>query len=131
MLRRSLSVLVLFLLLGVTSRAAEDQYFNSNGVKIHYTVEGRGEPVLLIHGFADDLDAGKGLGRLLIYLNPAGRRPLTEDQLRTANALLSTFNDTKALAAVVRSWDALKISDRELEANRVPALAIVGEVDPL
>ena len=31
--------------------AIEDGYFDSNGVKIHYTVQGSGEPVLLIHGF--------------------------------------------------------------------------------
>jgi pimeloyl-ACP methyl ester carboxylesterase len=31
---------------------AEDSSFDSNGVKIHYVVEGKGEPVLLIHGFA-------------------------------------------------------------------------------
>jgi pimeloyl-ACP methyl ester carboxylesterase len=31
--------------------AVENSYFDSNGVKIHYTVQGSGEPVLLIHGF--------------------------------------------------------------------------------
>jgi pimeloyl-ACP methyl ester carboxylesterase len=30
---------------------AEAQSFDSNGVKIHFTVEGKGEPVVLIHGF--------------------------------------------------------------------------------
>ena len=34
------------------SLGAEEGYFDSNGVKIHYLVRGRGEPVLLIHGFA-------------------------------------------------------------------------------
>jgi pimeloyl-ACP methyl ester carboxylesterase len=31
---------------------AEEGSFDSGGVKIHYFVEGKGEPVLLIHGFA-------------------------------------------------------------------------------
>jgi pimeloyl-ACP methyl ester carboxylesterase len=31
-------------------------YFNSNGVRIHYTIEGKGEPVILIHGFAVNPD---------------------------------------------------------------------------
>ena len=31
--------------------APESQFFDSNGVKIHYTVQGEGDPVLLIHGF--------------------------------------------------------------------------------
>ena len=42
------------------SRAGEP-YFNSNGVKIHYTDEGQGEPVLLIHGFAADIVTNWGV----------------------------------------------------------------------
>jgi len=34
------------------ARGAEDGFFDSNGVRIHYTIEGKGEPVLLIHGFS-------------------------------------------------------------------------------
>ena len=33
------------------ARAAEDKYFDSDGVKIHYITEGQGEPVILVHGF--------------------------------------------------------------------------------
>lgn len=45
------------LVFGTVARArAEDGYFDSDGVKIHYIVEGKGEPVLLIHGFAASLD---------------------------------------------------------------------------
>ncbi|MFO0945805.1 MAG: alpha/beta hydrolase [Planctomycetota bacterium] len=45
----------LLAVLATTSLAQEkqaDRYFDSNGVKIHYTDVGEGEPVLLIHGFA-------------------------------------------------------------------------------
>ncbi len=38
-------------ILATTARAAEDHYFDSDGVKIHYVTEGEGEPVILIHGF--------------------------------------------------------------------------------
>src|SRR6516164_1389375 len=38
------------------SWAAEDQFFDSNGVKIRYTVQGQGEPVLLIHGFTANIE---------------------------------------------------------------------------
>lgn len=34
----------------------EGDYFDSNGVRIHYTVEGKGEPVILIHGVAANAD---------------------------------------------------------------------------
>jgi len=34
----------------------EGEYFDSNGCRIHYTVEGRGEPVILVHGVAANAD---------------------------------------------------------------------------
>jgi pimeloyl-ACP methyl ester carboxylesterase len=34
---------------------AKDQFFDSNGVKIRYTIAGQGEPVLLIHGFTANI----------------------------------------------------------------------------
>jgi pimeloyl-ACP methyl ester carboxylesterase len=41
---------------------SEDQFFNSNGVNIRYIIAGKGEPVILIHGFAGTL----GMWRPLI-----------------------------------------------------------------
>jgi len=40
---------------------AEEGYFDSNGVKIRYLVEGRGEPVLLIHGFTGNIENNWGI----------------------------------------------------------------------
>jgi pimeloyl-ACP methyl ester carboxylesterase len=34
----------------------EGEYFDSNGVRLHYTVQGEGEPVVLLHGFAVNAD---------------------------------------------------------------------------
>ena len=39
---------------------AEDFFFDSGGVKIHYIVEGKGEPVIQIHGFAANIAANWG-----------------------------------------------------------------------
>ena len=39
---------------------AEDQFFNSGSVKIRYVVEGKGEPVVLIHGFTSNAEATWG-----------------------------------------------------------------------
>ncbi len=36
--------------------AKRGEFFDSNGVPIHYTVEGQGEPLVLIHGFAVNAD---------------------------------------------------------------------------
>jgi len=45
-------IVVCYLLSPVGQTRGEDQSFDSNGVKIQYRVEGQGEPVVLIHGFA-------------------------------------------------------------------------------
>jgi len=45
---RALAVLVLTL---ACARGASADEFDSKGVKIHYVVEGKGEPVVLLHGF--------------------------------------------------------------------------------
>jgi pimeloyl-ACP methyl ester carboxylesterase len=44
------------LLAVVPGLRAQERYFDSNGVKIRYTDQGKGEPVLLIHGFGVDQD---------------------------------------------------------------------------
>ena len=46
--RKLLAVILSFFL--IPSLLAEDLFFDSDGVKIHYTMEGEGEPVLLLHG---------------------------------------------------------------------------------
>jgi pimeloyl-ACP methyl ester carboxylesterase len=40
-----------------SSAYAEDLYFDSDGVKIRYRVEGSGEPIVLIHGFGMNIEA--------------------------------------------------------------------------
>jgi pimeloyl-ACP methyl ester carboxylesterase len=39
------------------------------------------------------------------------------------------FNDPLALAAVVRGWEQLSVTEAALQANRVPALCIIGNDD--
>ncbi len=220
--------------------AVENGTFDSNGVKIHYTVQGSGEPVLLIHGFtvnifvqwdqpgitsalashyrvialdnrghgqsgkphdakkygkemvedavrlldhlkikkahvvgysmgamiagnllvthpdrllsvtlggagiirkssnteffdtlANSLEKDKSIAPLIEYLTPAGQAKPTAQQIKTINVMLSSFNDMQALAAVVRSWNGLVVSDELLKANKVPVLGLVGDRDPL
>ncbi|HST08400.1 MAG TPA: alpha/beta fold hydrolase, partial [Gemmatimonadaceae bacterium] len=43
---------------------AQDQYFDSDGVRIRYVVEGAGGPVVLVHGFAGRLEAWRTHGIL-------------------------------------------------------------------
>jgi pimeloyl-ACP methyl ester carboxylesterase len=80
---------------------------------------------------AESLEQGKGIGPLIEALTPVGKPKPSAEQLKTVNQLFTGFNDTKALAAVVRGWKDLAVSDAELKANRVPTLALIGETDPL
>jgi pimeloyl-ACP methyl ester carboxylesterase len=45
--------------------ALEDKFFDSKGVKIRYVDAGRGEPVVLIHGFSSTLDANWGATKVI------------------------------------------------------------------
>jgi hypothetical protein len=38
--------------------SAQDQFFDSDGVRIRYVDQGSGPPVVLIHGFSGSLDTG-------------------------------------------------------------------------
>jgi pimeloyl-ACP methyl ester carboxylesterase len=227
-----------FLICLCGSLRAADLSFDSNGVAIHYSVEGKGEPILLIHGFAanrqlqwgfpgiikelarqyqviaydcrghglsgkprdpnqygeemvkdavrlldhlhikkahvvgysmggflalklavghadriltlttggagwsemtdrsfmsdlaESLEKGRGISPLLIALTPPGRPKPTEEALKTINSMVLTFNDAKALAAVVRGRKGLELSEEDLKQIKVPILAIVGAQDP-
>ena len=46
---------MLVALAGATSATAQERIANVNGVQLHYQVEGQGEPLVLIHGWALDL----------------------------------------------------------------------------
>jgi pimeloyl-ACP methyl ester carboxylesterase len=241
MIRRMTFACVLCALILSAARAGEDQYFDSNGVKIHFVVEGQGEPVVLIHGFtasipmqwglpgilsklnkdyqvialdnrghgrsdkphdsklygiemindvirlmdhlkiqkahivgysmggfmtncmlathpermitatlggagwmksddarmafmgelADSLDSGKGIGPLINQLTPAGKPKPTPEQMSAFNQMLLLTNDPKALAACVRGMPRLFVTEDQLRANKVPTLALIGEIDPL
>src|SRR5688500_9494864 len=39
------------------TQVAADEYFDSDGVKIHYQVWGKGDPIVLVHGFTASIDA--------------------------------------------------------------------------
>ncbi len=241
MIRRFVPAVAICALLMATARAAEDRYFDSDGVKIHYIVEGQGEPVMLIHGFtanimiqwgqpgimsklnkdyqvialdnrghgksdkphdpkqygpemindvirlldhlkiakahivgysmggfmtdylitthpervitatlggagwakadddrlsfmtelADSLDAGKGIGPLINQLTPAGRPKPSDEQIASINQMVMLNNDPQALAACIRGMRGLAVSEEKLRANKVPTLALIGELDPL
>src|SRR5260370_8274143 len=60
-MRRRLFLLIACVALSASTPLAqtnyEDKFFTSDGVKIRYVDVGRGEPVVLVHGFSSSLDA--------------------------------------------------------------------------
>ncbi len=54
--RRSLLALGAYCL-SPGANAAEERFFNSAGIRIRYIEEGRGEPVVLVHGYTSDAEA--------------------------------------------------------------------------
>jgi pimeloyl-ACP methyl ester carboxylesterase len=239
MLKRCVLIVGVSLVFLIPLLHAEDFFFESAGVKIHYIVEGRGDPVLLIHGFganiqtnwsgiikelsnafqvialdnrghgqsdkphdpgaygrqmvedsirlldhlnirkahvvgysmggritvailgfyperlrtaviggfgwyppgdksraafqrelAESLEQGKGIGPLIIGLNPVGAPLPTPEQISMTNKMFfSLGNDPLALAAVMRN-SAPSPTAQQLRTNKVPVLALIGELDP-
>jgi pimeloyl-ACP methyl ester carboxylesterase len=238
MVKKHILLILISFVFSVPFVYAEDFFFNSAGVRIHYTVEGKGEPVLLIHGFggdiqsmagiikelsdafqvialdnrghgqsgkphdpgsygmemaedsirlldhlkiqkahvvgysmggritcaivgyhperlrtavlggfgwrppddnfraayqkelAESLEQGKGIGPLIMRLNPVGAPPPTPEQISMANKMfLSSGNDPLALAAMMRN-SVPSPTEAQLRANKVPVLSLIGELDP-
>jgi len=238
--RPVLAIAAWLILFGNTRLGAEAGFFDSKGVKIHYVVDGQGEPVLLIHGFAaniqfqwvlpgiykalakdyrvialdcrghgqsgkphdpdrygmevvedairlldhlkiqkahvvgysmgayitlklitthpdrilsatlggggwaksletrfrdelaESLEQGRGIGPLLLRLNPPGRPKPTEEQIKTVSKLVAAVNDVRALVALTRGVNAIfSVPEEDLKRCKVPTLSIVGEMDPL
>ncbi len=228
-------------MLAATAGFAQDQFFDSDGVKIRYVVEGEGEPLVLIHGYtasyetnwkmpgvatklaqhykvigidcrghgksdkphdaaaygakmsadvknlldhlnipkahiagysmggmitlhfintyperclsgivggmgwseepvggpdfaetlAKSLESGQGIAPLIAALTPAGQPAPSEEEMKMMNQMLLAINDAKALAAVARGFSGLTLTKAQVQANKVPAIGIIGEIDPL
>jgi pimeloyl-ACP methyl ester carboxylesterase len=93
--------------------------------------QGDPERARFVERIADSLEQGKEIGPLIEALTPAGKPKPSPEQIESINKFFTERNDTKALAAVARGWKGLEVSDKELQANRVPVLALIGKDDPL
>jgi pimeloyl-ACP methyl ester carboxylesterase len=90
-----------------------------------------GGPTEFYEELASSLEQGKGLRPLILRLTPTGQPKPSEEAIQVINANIAKGNDEKALAAVARSFAGLAVAQGKLEANRVPTLAVIGEMDPL
>jgi pimeloyl-ACP methyl ester carboxylesterase len=131
--RSTLSLLPRFFLLGMGIGRPVDRFFESQGVRLAYSVQGQGEPVLLIHGFSSN--------RRMNWELPGISQALARDyqvialdnrghgQSDKPHDPRQYGNDMHALAAVVRGYHELTVQDTDWPASPVPSLALLGAED--
>ena len=102
------------------------------------TLGGSGLPLAerkkMMKELADSLEAGKGIGPLILALTPKDRPKPTEQQIKAINAIFLAKNDSKALAAVIRGNvddKNLDLSEERIKSIKVPMLAVIGADDPI
>jgi pimeloyl-ACP methyl ester carboxylesterase len=61
---------------------------------------------------------------------PTDEPPPTDEAIRARSRDIAAVNDLLAHAALMRARRALLVTDAEIAAVRVPAIAVVGDVDP-
>lgn len=83
-----------------------------------------------ITNLADSLERGDGLKPLFGLPGGAGRKIPSKTEIEKINAQFMKGQDALALAAVLRGYSRLEVSEKSLKENRVPTLVIVGEHDP-
>jgi pimeloyl-ACP methyl ester carboxylesterase len=78
---------------------------------------------------ADSLEQGKGIGPLVHALTPVGAKPPTPEELEMVNKMFLSKNDPLALAAMLHNFVSAP-TEAQIRANKVPVLALIGELDP-
>lgn len=82
---------------------------------------------------AESLENGRGLGPLLTWLTPPGKK-LPPETIKLLDRLVLSQNDPLALAAVIRGAlgsHGLTTLDERIGGIRAPILAVIGADDPL
>jgi pimeloyl-ACP methyl ester carboxylesterase len=80
--------------------------------------------------FAKSLERGDGLKMFFNVPDGFGSQELPDVLKEVANDMFKKGQNEKALAAVVRAYEGLEVSEESLLENGVPSLFIVGENDP-
>ena len=79
---------------------------------------------------AADLESGVPYRSLILVTAPTDQPPPTEEAIRMSSQALVRKNDPLAHAALTRARRDLVVTDSQMAAVQVPALAIVGTADP-
>ncbi|SPF37658.1 Hydrolase [Candidatus Sulfopaludibacter sp. SbA4] len=84
----------------------------------------------MFNRLAESLEQGNGIGPLIVALTPPGQQPPPPDQMEAISKRMLAANDPLALAAVVRAPQG-QVPEAKIRANKIPVLALIGELDPL
>ncbi|MGE0211858.1 MAG: alpha/beta fold hydrolase [Parvibaculaceae bacterium] len=85
------------------------QHFDSDGVKIAYAVEGKGEPILLIHGFASNGRVNWTATGWVKFLTDCGRQVITIDN--RGHGVSEKLYDSASYAAPAMAEDSRRLLD--------------------
>ena len=89
------------------------------------------EQLAFMESLGESLASGRGVEPLILASTPPGQPRPTPGQMQQSNEMFLANQDELALAQVALGHRQLTVSEAKLEANRVPALLIVGGSDPL
>ena len=108
--------------------AQESQFFDSDGVQIHYVDQGEGEPVVLIHGFSGSLSSWQESG-FAETLEASGFRVVSLDVRghgKSGKPHDKASYGTHVLADVARLMDHLAISTAHLVGYSMGGGTVLG-----
>jgi len=89
-----------------------------------------GGDTAMLDALVESLEQGKGIGPLAIALKPVVSEPPTPEEVEEINNWFLPNNDQLALAALIRGSDNSRlVTEDHLRANKVPVLALIGELD--
>jgi len=78
---------------------------------------------------AVEMETGLAYRTLILSTAPTDQPPMSDEAVRLRSQAIVARNDPLAHAALMRARRALLVTDAEMAAVRVPALAIVGNAD--
>jgi pimeloyl-ACP methyl ester carboxylesterase len=79
-----------------------------------------------IHATADSLEKGEGIAPLFLALTPPGEAKPKPEEAAAFSEFFLKGKDRKALAAVLRGFPELEVTEAELKANKVPVQFVYG-----
>ncbi len=89
------------------------------------------EQLAFMESLGKSLESGRGVEPIILSMTPPGQPMPTAEQIAQSNKMFLANQDEEALAKVALGHKQLTVAKAALESNKVPALLVVGGIDPL